>query len=169
MQAHKELDTRGRQTGGLHAVSGTLPSGSGQSVRLTVLGMILRSQNLPESFAQAKFCLWLKANGKLEAVKKAVESAGKDWSKELNNLYVSPIIAEALLITLAGGLAGLGGGKVLLDGFQGMDTFLPGFMVKGSTMALGLAIAAGLGILAGLVPAWQAMRLPVVTALRRLA
>ena len=93
----KELDTRGRQTGGLHAVSGTLPSGSGQSVRLTVLGMILRSQSLPESFAQAKFCLWLKANGILEAVQKAVESAGKDWSKELNNLYVSPIIAEALL------------------------------------------------------------------------
>ncbi len=93
----KELDTRGRQAGGLHAASGTLPAGSGQSVRLTVLGIVLRSKGLPESYAQAKFCLWLAANGHLEAVRQAVTKAGKDFSRELNNLYVSPIIAEAVL------------------------------------------------------------------------
>jgi putative ABC transport system permease protein len=84
-------------------------------------------------------------------------------------LVFALVIGEALAITLLGGAVGLGGGKALLDSFKAMDTFLPGFSVKPSTMALGLSIAAGLGILAGLVPAWQAMRLPVVTALRRLA
>jgi len=93
----KELDTRGRQSGGLHAASGTLPAGSGQSVRLTVLGIVLRSKGLPESYAQAKFCLWLAANGHLDGVQQAVTKAGKDFTKELNNLYVSPIIAEAVL------------------------------------------------------------------------
>src|SRR5690606_2308758 len=51
--AFKELDTLGRRHGGLHAVSGTLPSGANESVRLTVLGMIFRSKGLPEKFAQA--------------------------------------------------------------------------------------------------------------------
>lgn len=93
----KELDTRGRQAGGIHAVSGTLPSGSAQSVRLAILGIILRSKGLPESYAQARFCLWLKSAGHYESVRRAVESAGKDFARELNNLYVSPVIAEALL------------------------------------------------------------------------
>jgi hypothetical protein len=35
----KELSTLGRRCGGLHAASGTLPSGGGTSVRLTVLGI----------------------------------------------------------------------------------------------------------------------------------
>ena len=77
----KELDTRGRQAGGIHAVSGTLPSGSAQSVRLAILGIILRSKGLPESYAQARFCLWLKSAGHYESVRRAIESAGKDFAR----------------------------------------------------------------------------------------
>lgn len=93
----KELDTLGRRHGGLHAVSGTLPSGANESVRLTVLGMIFRSKDLPEKFAQAQFCLYLKNNGFYDQVKAAVESKGKDFFRELNDLYVSPILHDALV------------------------------------------------------------------------
>lgn len=93
----KELDTLGRRYGGLHAASGTLPSGANESVRLTVLGMIFRSKGLPEKFAQAKFCLYLKNNGFYDNVKAAVESKGKDFFRELNDLYVSPILHDALV------------------------------------------------------------------------
>jgi hypothetical protein len=93
----KELDTFGRRCGGLHAASGTLPSGGGESVRLAVLGIILRSAGLPESLPQAQFCLWLQKNGILDRVKDAVTTAGRDFREELHDLYVSPLLAKALL------------------------------------------------------------------------
>ena len=93
----KELDMLGRRYGGLHSASGTLPSGANESVRLTVLGMIFRSKGLPEKFAQAKFCLYLKNNGFYDKVKAAVETKGKDFFRELNDLYVSPILHDALV------------------------------------------------------------------------
>ncbi len=95
--ALKELDTQGRRAGGLHAAFGTLPAGGSESVRLTVLGIILRSCGLPETYAQAKFCLYLRNNGFLNLVKASVESKGKDFYRELNNLFVSPVLREALL------------------------------------------------------------------------
>ncbi len=58
----KELDTLGKRCGGLHAASGTLPSGGGESVRLAVLSIILRSKGLPSSLPQAQFCIWLQKN-----------------------------------------------------------------------------------------------------------
>ena len=93
----KELDTLGRRYGGLHAASGTLPSGANESVRLTVLAMIFRSKGLPEKYAQAKFCLYLKNKGFYDKVKSAVEMKGKDFFRELNDLYVSPILHDALV------------------------------------------------------------------------
>jgi hypothetical protein len=95
--ALKELDTNGRRLGGIHAASGTLPAGGSASVRLTVLGIVLRSKGLPESYAQAQFCLYLRRNGFYDAVKSAVERKGKDFLSELNNLYVSPVIQDALV------------------------------------------------------------------------
>ncbi len=93
----KELSTAGKRHGGLHAASGTLPSGGGVSVRLSVLSIVLRSKELPESLPQARFCLWLKKNGFYDKVRKSVESAGKDFLGELQDLYVSPLLAKALL------------------------------------------------------------------------
>ncbi len=95
--AFKELDTRGRQVGGVHAASGTLPSGGTTSVRLTILGIILRSKGLPESYAQARLCLYLKNNGFLDRVVKYVTSKGKSFTRELNDMYVSPVLREALI------------------------------------------------------------------------
>jgi hypothetical protein len=102
LEALRELDTQSRRFGGLHAASGTLPAGGSDSVRLTVLGIILRSMGLPPTYAQARFCLYLKNNGFLEQVKSAVEAAGKDFYRELNNLYVSPVLHDALVAADSG-------------------------------------------------------------------
>ena len=94
----RELDTQAARTGKpALAASGTLPSGSGDHVRLTVMSVLLRACGLPEQYPQAQFTFWLREQGFLERVRGAVESAGKDWAKELNNLYVSGLIAKAVL------------------------------------------------------------------------
>ncbi|MFO0828088.1 MAG: BREX system P-loop protein BrxC [Phycisphaerales bacterium] len=93
----RELDTLGKRCGGVHAASGTLPSGGGESVRLAVLSIVLASKGLPEALPQAQFCLWLHRNGIFDRVKTAVENAGKDFLAELHDLYVSPILAKAVL------------------------------------------------------------------------
>jgi hypothetical protein len=93
----KELDTLGRRYGGLHAAVGALPAGGGLNVRLAVLGIVFKSRDLPESLPQALFCQWLKKSGIFDKVRSKVEAAGRDFFKELNDLYVSPVIANALL------------------------------------------------------------------------
>ena len=93
----KELDTLGTRFGGLHAAAGALPAGGGQNARLAVLGVVFRSNGLPESLPQARFCLWLRKNGLYELVKGHIESQGQGFLQELNDLYVSPLIAKALL------------------------------------------------------------------------
>ena len=95
--ALKELDTAGRRAGGMHAAFGALPSGSAESTRLTILGIILRSCGLPDQYRLAKFCLYLKNNGFYDQVKKEVEASGKDFMRELENLTVSPVLRAALL------------------------------------------------------------------------
>ena len=93
----KEISTLGRQAGGLHAAAGTLGAGAGDSVRLALLGIAYKSAGLPESHPQASFCLWLRKNNIYEPVRAAVEAQGRDFLAELNDLYVSPVIAGALL------------------------------------------------------------------------
>ena len=93
----KELDTLRKRYGGSHAAVGALPAGGGLNVRLAVLSIVFKSKGLPESLPQALFCQWLKKTGIFDKVKSKVESAGKDFFKELNDLYVSPVIAKALL------------------------------------------------------------------------
>jgi len=93
----RELDTAGKRAGGLLAAAGALPSGTTHNVRLTILGVLLRAAGLPDQYAQAQFCLWLIDQGYLDRVKGCVEAAGKEWEKELNNLYVSGVIARAVL------------------------------------------------------------------------
>lgn len=93
----RELDTLGKRCGGLHAASGTLPSGGGESVRLAVLSIILASKDLPEALPQAQFCMWLRRQGIFDQVKAAVEAAGKEFLAELHDLYVSPLLAKAVM------------------------------------------------------------------------
>ena len=93
----RELDIAGKRAGGLLAAAGSLPSGTTEHVRTTTVGILLRATGLPEQFPQAKFCLWLHSQGYFDAVKAAIESAGKSFDRELNNLYVSGPIASAMI------------------------------------------------------------------------
>ena len=94
----RELDTAGKRGGGLLAAAGALPSGTTDHVRMTILAVLLRGVGLPDQYAQAQFCLWLHDQAWFDKVKKSVESAGKQWAAELNNLYVSGPIARALMV-----------------------------------------------------------------------
>lgn len=98
----KELRTFGKREGALWAAAGTLGAGVGDSVRLAFLGIILRAAGLPEKVEPAQFVLWLQKEGLLETVRSGVEAAGKPWAKELRSLYVSPVIADALLAAQPG-------------------------------------------------------------------
>ena len=93
----RELDVAGKRAGGLLAAAGSLPSGTTDNVRVTILGILLRATGLPEQYPQAHFCLWLHSQGHFDALKSAIESAGKSFDRELNNLYVSGPIARAVI------------------------------------------------------------------------
>ena len=93
----RELSTQGKRLGGLHAGGGKLGAGAGESVRLALLGIVFRSAGLPQDYAAARFVLFLKKNGFLDPVKNTVEKAGRRFESELNDLYVSPVLAKALL------------------------------------------------------------------------
>lgn len=93
----RELDIAGKRTGGLVSAAGSLPSGTTENVRLTILGVLLKAVGLPSQYPLARFCLWLKSNGHYDAVKAHIESTGRTFERELNNLYVSGPIVKAIL------------------------------------------------------------------------
>ena len=94
----RELDTHAHRAGPLPAAAaGPLLGGSVDHVRHAVLSILLRARGWPAQYPQARFCFWLREQRLLDGVRAAVEAAGKDWLRELNNLYVSPVIANALI------------------------------------------------------------------------
>jgi putative ABC transport system permease protein len=78
------------------------------------------------------------------------------------------LIVVAAVIALTGAILGLGAAVLLpiVTGF-GDGGFLPGFHVTPGTLAVGATVAVLLTIASGIFPAWQAAKLPVVQALRR--
>ena len=84
-----------------------------------------------------------------------------------NSLVLSLVLAESIMLAVIGGGAGLLIGWVLI--LQGDPTggLLPGFFIAPRDLALGVAFVLLLGATAGAMPAFQAMRLRIVDALRR--
>ncbi len=77
------------------------------------------------------------------------------------------VLAESLLITVVGGALGLALAVAASAALAPtLKQFLPLFEVPLRSLANGAAIVLLLGVAAGAVPAWQAMRLRIVTALR---
>ncbi len=75
--------------------------------------------------------------------------------------------AESLLIALAGGLPGLLIARGVVQGINLGVGFIPDLYIQGGAMAVGVALIVALGFVTGAIPAWQAMRLSIVDALRR--
>src|SRR5215218_2181738 len=92
-----ELSTAGKRLGGLWSAAGTLAAGKSAAVRLAFLSVLFESAGLPEEYARARFTIWALENGYLGAVRAAVEAEGRTLGKEIHDLYVSPLIAKALL------------------------------------------------------------------------
>jgi len=97
-----ELTNASKREGGLWAAAGTLGTGASGSVRLAFLGVLFEAAGLPKQYAPAKFVTWLKEEGIYDAVRTTVERAGKVLEDELRNLYVSPLLADALLAARPG-------------------------------------------------------------------
>ncbi|HSQ60321.1 MAG TPA: FtsX-like permease family protein [Acidobacteriota bacterium] len=87
-----------------------------------------------------------------------------------DGLVLRLVGAEAILVSLAGGLIGCGAAFLV---FQRVDFtaggMFPNFTVIPETVGLGLALAIGMGLASGLVPALQAGRLRIASALRKVA
>ena len=115
--ALREIDTRARRIGpNPVAAAGSLLGGNVGHVRLSVLSILLRSRGLPEQYPQARFCFWLRGEGLLDRVRTSVEARGRTWERELNNLYVSPVIAKAVMEASSGLAADVKGARQLLIG-----------------------------------------------------
>ncbi len=92
-----ELSSEGKRGGGLWSAAGTLASGKSDEVRIAFLSVLFEASGLPEQYPLARFMIWARENGYLEHITAAVTQAGRSLDKEIHDLYVSPLIAKALL------------------------------------------------------------------------
>lgn len=78
------------------------------------------------------------------------------------------LLAEAVVISLMGGLVGLLLAKFVISGAAtAMASTLPGLSLSTSMMLLGIGLMFVFGVLTGIIPALQGLQLNIVTALRR--
>ncbi len=93
----RELTNSSKRHGGLHAAAGDLRTEAKESIRLALLGILFKSVGLPGDYTRACFQLWLR-DEKLEAgVRQFIADAGGSFDRELTNLYVSKLMAQAIL------------------------------------------------------------------------
>ncbi len=94
--ALRELDTQATRAGGLFAAAGPMPSGQLERPRHSVLAIVLLAARLPADFGKARFCLWLEDKGIVDEVKAAIAASGGTFNDEIDELYMSPVIPEAI-------------------------------------------------------------------------
>ncbi len=79
------------------------------------------------------------------------------------------VLAEGLLVSLAGGLLGVGAALGMLSWSKlavGTEGVTIAFMPSAGLALTGLVVTAAVGVFAGLLPAWQASRADIVDSLR---
>ncbi|MBB1249934.1 BREX system P-loop protein BrxC [Rhizobium sp. G21] len=97
--ALKELEQEATRAGGTFAAAGTMLSGQAERPRYSVLAIMLKAAGLPGDFGQAQFMLFLKDRAIEPQVRAAIEAKGSTLEQEVEDLFVSPLIADALLST----------------------------------------------------------------------
>jgi len=93
----KELTNSAKRHGGLHAAAGDLRTEAKDSIRLALLGILFKSVGLPGDYTRACFQMWLRDEGLESGARQFIADAGGTFDKELRNLYVSDLIAKAIL------------------------------------------------------------------------
>jgi putative ABC transport system permease protein len=84
-----------------------------------------------------------------------------------NELVLALVLAESCMLAAVGGLAGLGLAWAITVGGSPVPSMLPVFFLPPRYIAIGAALVFALGVATGILPALQAMRLEIATALRR--
>jgi putative ABC transport system permease protein len=80
---------------------------------------------------------------------------------------VRMVIGESVLMVMFGALIGLGFGWLVCGAMApALGQFMPAFQLLPRDVAFGATLALAMGVLSGVWPAWQAMRMRVVDALR---
>lgn len=92
-----ELDREATRAGGLFAAAGSMLSGQPERPRYSVLSIILKAAGLPGDFGQARFMLFLKERAIEAEMRALVAAKGSTLEQEVEDLFVSPLIADALL------------------------------------------------------------------------
>ena len=91
-----ELDRKQKIHGRL-SISGTLKDFPASDIRYSFLKLLLNSLGLPQQYHHFKFIYWAKQEGILDSLKSLIEAQGKNFEKEVENLFVSSSLAKALL------------------------------------------------------------------------
>jgi putative ABC transport system permease protein len=143
-----------------------------ESERAFAAGFISMYGNLPFvlkiiGMAVVFAILLIAANTMVMAVRERTSETGvlKTLGFSDTSIFVM-VLAEAISISLLGGLIGALGAKKMVSGFN-MSGLLPPMVVHWSTVWTGIAVALLVGAISGWIPAWQASRLRIVNALRR--
>jgi putative ABC transport system permease protein len=86
-----------------------------------------------------------------------------------NGQIVALVLAESCLLTVLGGVVGLGVARAITPVMaQKLVSLLPQFFLPTRALFIGLGFSIALGLITGIFPALQAMRLRVADALRRM-
>jgi putative ABC transport system permease protein len=85
-----------------------------------------------------------------------------------DGLIMGLVLVESCLLTLLAAAPGLGLAYLLAARGDPTGGFLPVFYMPLPDLVLGLLLACALGLVTGVLPAYQAMRLRIVDALRRI-
>ncbi|HNQ25030.1 MAG TPA: ABC transporter permease [Phycisphaerae bacterium] len=84
-----------------------------------------------------------------------------------DGLLLALVLVESGVMAAVGGLAGLGVAWLITARGSPVPAMLPVFYLPTRSLLIGLGLVFALGFAAGVLPALQAMRLPVALALRR--
>jgi putative ABC transport system permease protein len=78
------------------------------------------------------------------------------------------ILTESLILALVGGGLGLALTFPAVQMFpSSLEQYFGAFPITGETLSLGLGVSAAVGLLAAAFPAWQAARVSIAAALRK--
>jgi len=91
-----EIDRKQKIQGRL-SIAGTLRDFPSKDIRYSFLQLLLNSLGLPQQYHHFKFVYWAKKEGIYDNLKTLVESSGKNLYKEIENLFMSEVLAKAIL------------------------------------------------------------------------